>query len=244
MTGPPRPARTPERALAYPYDIPDQSFVIDKGAVRPVTCDDDLGDLNGRIPVLAVGSNQSIRALSWKFGGPEDGPVPCVRVHLKDFDSVYCAHIAGYGSLPATLHTSPGTTVTLFVNWLTEEQLAQMHGTEVSAKNYVFGELSGIDMTAEAGPQLTKVGLYLGTRGALTIDGCPVPLASIRAVERRWRALSQPEVMGQLQTRFACDGPQEAFIQELIDDQEARLARCLVLRETADPFDHPGFSVP
>lgn len=238
---PERPLKTPERALAYPYDIPDRSFVIQGGRVFPVTCDADLGDLAGRIPVLAVGSNQSIRALSWKFADPAAGAVPCTRIHLKDFDSVYSAHIAGYGSIPATLHTSPGTTVTLFVNWLTHTQLACMHSTEVGAGNYVYGELSNIDAESEVGPKISRLGLYLGTRGALTINGAPVPLAGTRAISRPYRAMTQHEVMAHLQKRFACDGPIEGFVQDLIDDKEWRLKRSVELRADADPFHHLGF---
>ncbi len=238
---PARPGKDPERALAYPYDVPDRSYVIHAGKVRVVTSSPDLGDLKDRTAVLAVGSNQSPRALAWKFADPADGHVPVQRIHLTGFDSVYSAHFAGYGSVPATLHTAPGTVVTLFVNWLTPTQLSQMHGTEVGAGNYAYGELTDFEAKVDVGPRPDRLGLYLSTRGALSIDGAPVPLAETPAKNRPWRARTQRQVMTHLRDRFAHGGAVEDFVQHLIDDRRARQGKSRDLRQGAHRFDHPGF---
>lgn len=237
----PRRPRSVTRALAYPYDVPDRSFVIHAGDVRPVARDADLGDLSGRTPVIACGSNQSPSALSWKFAMPEDGAVPVVRVRLNDFDSVYSAHFAGYGSIPATLHPAPGTTVTLFVNWLTDTQLTRMHMTETGRGNYVYGELADLRMEAEFGPAVTRAGAYIGARGALAIDGRPVPLAEIPATGRGHPALRQRDLIERLLSLHALADTVEAFIQRNIDDEDERSRRQALLRMGALPFEYPAF---
>ena len=67
----PRRPRSVSRALAYPYDVPDRSFVIHAGHVQPVEDEAHLGDLaggdlSGRIPVIACGSNPAPSALAWR----------------------------------------------------------------------------------------------------------------------------------------------------------------------------------
>lgn len=241
MTDRPIRPRSVERALAYPYDVPDRSYVIHAGEVSPVGCDGCLGDLSDRTPVLAVGSNQSPSALAWKFSLPEDGPVPVVRVRLKDFDSVYCAHFAGYGSVPATLHHAPGTTVTLFVNWLNPAQLQRMHDTEIRRGNYVYGHLDGVDMEPEFGPRLDRIGLYLATFGALTLDGRPVPLAEVPAEGRAHPAQCQRDLLARLVAMIAPGDSIESFVQRNMDDEDERLRRRETLLATAEPFADPRF---
>ena len=234
--------RSVERALAYPYDVPERSYVIHAGEVSDVGCDGCLGDLSDRTPVLAVGSNQSPSALAWKFSLPEDGPVPVVRVRLKDFDSVYCAHFAGYGSVPATLHQAPGTTVTLFVNWLNAAQLARMHETEIRRGNYVYGHLDGVEMETEFGPKLTRIGMYLATFGALTLDGSPVALAEVKAEGRRHPALGQRDLLARLVARIAPDVSIEDFVQRNMDDEAERLRRRESLLASALTWADPRFT--
>ncbi|MEQ9683599.1 MAG: hypothetical protein RLO49_12895 [Rhodospirillales bacterium] len=249
---PPPPAARPirprsvSRALAYPYDVPDRSFVIHAGHVQPVESETHFhelagGDLEGRVPVIACGSNQAPSALAWKFSRPEDGPVPVVRLHLKNFDSVYCAHFAGYGSVPATLHPAPGTVVSLFVNWLTPAQLAHMHTTETRRGTYDSGELAEIETEVEFGPAVTRAGAYICTRGALAIDGCPVPLAEIPARDRVHPALGQRALIERLLALHGLADTVETFVQRNIDDEGERSRRAALLHLGALPFDYPAF---
>lgn len=234
------------RALAYPYDVPDRSFVIHAGHVQAVESEAhfmDLagGDLTERVPVIACGSNQAPSALAWKFSRPEDGPVPVVRLHLKNFDSVYCAHFAGYGSVPATLHPAPGTVVSLFVNWLTPAQLAHMHTTETRRGNYVYGELTDIETEVEFGPAVRSAGAYICTRGALALDGCPVPLAEIPATGRAHPALGQRDLIQRLLSLHGLADTVESFVQRNIDDEAERQRRQAMLNPGTLPFDYAAF---
>jgi len=242
----PRRPRSVARALAYPYDVPDRSYVIHAGQVTPIESDDHLHELAGgglseRVPVIACGSNQSPSALAWKFARHEDGAVPVVRIRLKDFDTVYSAHFAGYGSIPATLHPVPGTVVTLFINWLTPDQLAQMHSTETGKGNYVYGELDNLQMDVEFGPPVTRAGAYIGTRGALAIDGRPVPLGEVQAEGRPHPALRQRDLIQRLLDLHALSDTVESYIQRNIDDEAERERRQLLIRAGSVPFDYAAF---
>ena len=53
------------RALNYPYSYPAYDFVLDNGSAAPLQ---DRRSLEGRIPVLAIGSNRSPEQLLRKFG--------------------------------------------------------------------------------------------------------------------------------------------------------------------------------
>ena len=133
-----------DRAISYPYPIPSCSYVYHNGACDEVSAGALFPDVTGLTPVLAVGSNQSPGQLARKFPGLDWAPIPVSRVGLEDFDTVYSAHITGYGSIAATLFYAPGTIVNLFVNWLNEAHLRRMHETELGNENYEFGRLANV----------------------------------------------------------------------------------------------------
>ena len=112
------------------------------GRVSPSICCRILPDRHGRTPVLAAGSNQSHEQLARKYSVlPGHVEIPVQKGMLNDFDSVYAAHLAGYGSVPSTFYPSAGTRVTTYVLWLDEAQLNRMHETE---RNYTYDRLEAI----------------------------------------------------------------------------------------------------
>lgn len=191
--------------------------------------------------MLAVGSNQSPVQLARKFRGGEWGEIPTARVHLQDFDTVYSAHMTGYGSIAATLHTSPATSVALYVNWMTSEQLIAMHKTELTSENYVFGRLENVTLRAEEGPSLTSVFLYMGQRGAYAPAGEIIPLSEVPATERRYQARSQLEILQQVREHLAKDLALEQFIAEGVTDADKRSSYNAMLSLTSQKFDSPHF---
>lgn len=228
------------RAKTYPYPIPDHSFLFtDGGATRL-----DPGravDLEGRTPVLAVGSNQAPEQLARKFDGPGWGEIPVIRIALAGYDSVYSPHIATYGAIAATLQEAPGVTVSLAVTWLTARQLVRMHETEVSSANYGFGRLDGLRVTAELGPEMDAVHIYTSTRGTLCHDGVPIPLAEVAAEGRTWPAMSQVEVQAHVHRRLEPDLDPDAFIHQSINDRDLRWQRSERLKAGARPFTPANF---
>ncbi len=226
------------RARGYPYAIPACSYVMASGEHTLVDHDDVLAELDGRRPVLAVGSNMSPQQLARKFPKPEDGSMPVTRARLRHFDTVYSTHFSSYGAIPATLFPSPGTEVTLFINWLDPEQEARMHETEIAGGGYGFFRLDGLEIQADNAEPLDHVYVYLSCRGAFNIDGAPVPMAAAAADNRRWGALHQDEIQDHARRTLASHMDTHDFIAQNIDDPKRRGERTDALHATALPFHY------
>ena len=97
------------RARDYPYDFPRLSYTYCNGE----TIAFESGHTEGRVPVLAIGSNQSPIRLKQKYGHLENQMIPVQRASLTDFDIFYCAHVTAYGAIGAMLQHSPGRRVEL-----------------------------------------------------------------------------------------------------------------------------------
>ena len=246
------PTELHQRAKTYPYPIPDHSYIYRDGTIERLNPGDPMPDLTNRRPVLAVGSNQSPQQLARKFppvtkdrqskdGQSGWGEIPVIRVGLKDFDTVYSPHLTAYGSVPATLQHAPGTTVTLFVNWLTPEQEAWMHQTEVSAANYLFGQLEGVEIIPEIGEVMTSAYVYRGERGVLLKDGEPVPLAEVPAKNRQWQAMDQKQALAFVRDHTDPTETLDSYILKTVNNPQTRKQRTRNLEEISQPFSFPGF---
>jgi hypothetical protein len=229
-------------ALGYPYPLPQSSYLVHDGQVLPLTAADAASHRDGRTPVLAVGSNQSPDQIIRKFPGSEWPPIPCERCVVHDFDSVYSAHVTGYGSIASCLHPSPGTQVTLFINWLHDDHMERMHATELGNENYAYAALDDIRIETEFGHELDKVFFYCSNAGAFTPRGLPVPLAEIPARSRQWEALGQIDIQTHVQVLTAPDLPFEDFVLSSAENLEQRNIRKKIMREMSSPFTHPGLT--
>ena len=217
-------------AKAYPFAIPEHSYLYIDGEVRPL--DGEAPELEGRVPVLAVGSNAAPEHLKAKFGQLDGAQViPVERARLFDFDSVYSAHVASYGSIPATLAPSPGTELALGVTWLTADQLSRMHETE--GANYRFGQLSGVRVEIGGARSLDRVSAYVSVHGCLAVAGAPSAVAGIAAGNRRFGEMSQLEVLAHARDRFAPGTPLDDFIRDAIGDAGVRRRLTAELKKDA-----------
>jgi hypothetical protein len=225
------------RARDYPYPLPQHSYHWRGGGVF----DFDPAATAGRTAVLAVGSNQAPDQLTRKFGHDPAQEIPVQRCHLKNFDTVYSAHIAAYGAVPAMLQTAPGTTVTLFVNWLNDDQLTKMHATELGAGNYHYGRLDDVDMTLEDGGALQSVHAYISRRGHVMVDGDGdgAALAVVPARGRKRPARTTAQMLELTHARLAPGQALDAYILRLIDDAPYRRHCIAALAADAGPFAAP-----
>lgn len=231
------------RALGYPYHLPETSYVVSGGKHLPLDHTDAESLRDGRTPVLAVGSNQSPEQIIRKFPDDHWSPILCEKCTLRDFDTVFSAHITRYGSIAAALHPSPGTEVSLFINWLSEEHLDPMHKTELGNENYVFAELQNIRLTTELGHERDNVFFYRGNAGAFVPDGTPVPLAEVNAANRQWAARNQSGILAHVHAMTDHEMTFDAFILSSIDDDICRGERAQVMQQHAKPFDYPDLNV-
>ncbi|CCQ74637.1 hypothetical protein [Magnetospira sp. QH-2] len=222
-----------ERALRYPYDQPESSYVLTSKGPRPLVSALPLAD---RIPVLAVGSNQSAERLADKFPDLKDSEaIPVQRGVLEGFDAVYSAHFTRYGAIPATLFAAPKVRSRLCITWLTEPQLTIMHNTEALGQNYGFERLDDVRFTCEQGPQVHTLFSYISLRGAWAPDGAPIPLAAVQAEGRPQVGQSQMQVQEAARLRIAPRMGLAEFIAGTIEDAPCRAERTARLAADGQP---------
>lgn len=211
-------------AKAYPFFIPETSYVVDQNGWRPL---DNTVHLNNPHPVIASGSNASPDRLVEKFKDvPEllNNPIPVTRATLHDYKAVYSAHFTKYGSIPATLAHVPKIVSSVFVTWLDDDQLAHMHKTENVGVNYYYAHLKGIHLILESGDVFNTAYAYLSARGCLAKNNQTIALAD----------MSQSEVLRYAQSLISPrDGDLEGFILSHIQSKHTRNQHTKKLMETA-----------
>ncbi|MEO9901404.1 hypothetical protein [Nisaea sp.] len=230
------------RAYSYPYQAPAHDYLFRDGRANRLPANIDLAE---RQPVIAVGSNRAPEQLHRKFGDNPVCDIPVTWGWMHGYDVVYCAHLAGYGSVPATLHDSPGTEVRVAVTWLTEEQLERMHETENVGASYVYGTFEQDAVELGDGRPAVRAGCYITKRGALALDGVPVALAEIEARGRRFKSLLQAEKLALLHNMFGDHPDEAAWVLSLLGEENALRRADLTerLSETTVLFEDPRFRV-
>jgi hypothetical protein len=195
-----------ERALGYPFAVPEHSFAIVDGGEAPLAAAGELGP--GRLPLIAYGANASPAVLGRKLTADPD-PIAVVRASLFDHDVVYSAHIAAYGSIPATLRPSPGTEAPVFVAFPTAAQLALITETE---PNYEVELVGGISCRLETGEELAEATAYLSRHGCLEVGGAVAALSAVRSRGREFAELSQRQALEHARDRLRPGQALDEFI--------------------------------
>lgn len=234
---------TIQHAKAYPFGIPENSYVLDRDGWRPLE-----GEFcnAGRHAVIASGSNASPERLMAKYADHPhllDEPIVVTRGQLHDFDAVYSAHFTSYGAIPATLAHAPGAIADVFVTWLTDAQLERMHETEAVGVNYVFAKLSRIHLLCGCGGGMTTAHAYISKRGCLNKGGNPVPLAALNTEHRQWRAMTQVEVLDYARSLIAPTEETDTFIRQHIDCPDTRAERTQQISQDALGLGWSGVTV-
>ncbi len=253
-------SETLARATGYPYPAPPHSYLFVNGvaheiveAGRDPVRDGRLRDgdavvpaaellrrldiagaagLDDRVPVIAHGSNASPEQLARKFGDIEGGVViPVIKAWLADHDVVYATHFTRYGSIPATLERSPGTSVELAVTFLSAPQLALMHDTEIAAVNYVYGRLDRIRLALDGLGDRTEAYAYLTLHGALAPGGAPLALAARPAHDRMFEPRTMRAMLGFARDEVAPGMVLDDFILENVENDDLRTQRTQRLRD-------------
>jgi hypothetical protein len=208
----------------YPGQIPDYSYLLVRDAVHPLEAGstgrllDALGDsllrlgvapLEDRRPVLFYGSNAAPAQLARKYGASSaDGVVPAVLGVVDGVDAVYSSHVSPYGAVPATLIASPGTSLSVHVGLLHDEQVWGLDQTE---PNYHRRTLSGRDYPASlaSGEALDSSTAYLSRHGVLLLDGAPRRVAGVRAEGSRLQAATEEAILEEVIELWNRDHPRD-----------------------------------
>jgi hypothetical protein len=192
------------RAVGYPWARPAGPYKLTGGRVELL---EDLtaaerdrvlrrfvsGD--GRLPVLAFGSNAAPEVLERKFAhlpDENDRAALALTGRLHDFDVGASAQPALYGAMPATLFPSPRTTVRATVLWVTPAQFTQLAWSEIS---YRLGKLRTRFDVDQGAMGFDEVHAFVSRFGAFCVDGRPVALAAIPASGRTANALTQEQLL-------------------------------------------------
>ncbi len=174
----------------YPFARPACSYLFTDGTMQPF----DPEACEGRLPIVASGSNASPERLRAKFG--ENERIPVTRAELRDFAVVFAGHFTAYGAIPATLVHCAGAVTAVWITWLTPEDLAIMHrsegvvGCREVEQRYDFVSLTGIDLRPEGMSAIEEAGAYLSRR-MMAPDGQPVRFAEVTARGQGLQACSE-----------------------------------------------------
>ncbi|MEU9453546.1 hypothetical protein [Streptomyces sp. NPDC048277] len=166
-----------DHPLAYPGIWPADSGLLDGDRLSPL---DRLVYDDGRVPVLAVGSNASPAQLRHKmaeFG--VTGTIPMVRARVTGLDVGVSAHISRLGYVSASPVESPTTVRELFVVWLDGRQLEVIDASEgVPLPDGNFGRAwlpaPDVRVGLADGTALPGVHAYVNRHGVLH-DGTGTP---------------------------------------------------------------------
>jgi hypothetical protein len=217
------------RAVAYPYEAPLRSFV--QLGTKTLGLPAAGPDLAGREALLSYGANASPPVLARKLAALAEVPLPVLRAELDDFDVVYSAHLSPYGAVPSTLQRSPGTAAPVFFAFPTPEQLELLSATE---PNYELRRLDGLRAGTELGQEIGEANAFLSRHGCLVLDDSEVALAAIEALDRRFPALGEVEVLERVRHVLAPELDLERFVASSLDPGLAG-ARTAVLHGNARP---------
>ena len=176
-----------DRADFYPYDAPNNNFLIYKGKLRLIPKNFNFFD---RVPVLAAGSNRSPSQIFWKFGSNEI--IPVTLATLNNCDIVYASLISYYGAIPTTLWPVDGCKVKISITWLTKKQLIKMHKTEAVGKAYNYVRFDDNLISINGFDNNFSVYGYISCSGALNFgDGYPKSLSFFKAKNRLFNSVNQ-----------------------------------------------------
>jgi hypothetical protein len=213
--------------LQYPFDVPSHSFLWSPRGVEPLSPSRRVSDVSaGRRPVLAIGSNASPGQLSRKFADERftdpaspQSTIPVLTATVEDVDVVYGAHLASYGSLPATLLDTPGALAHVFITWLTDTQLERMNETEGLGDAY---RLRPVNAVRCHGALVDSTVSYVTMAGSCILGGTPLALAAIQAPGSPRPRGTQLQAWDHLASDMECDVDGEALLRRVLQTSEWR----------------------
>ncbi|MEV7323179.1 hypothetical protein [Streptomyces sp. NPDC093970] len=166
-----------DHPLTYPGSWPADSGLLDGDRLLPL---ERLVHDDGRVPVLAVGSNASPAQLQHKMAeSGVSGPIPMVRTRVTGLDVGVSAHVSRLGYVSASPLRSPATVRELFVVWLNGRQLEVIDASEgAPLPDGNFGRAwlpaPHVRVSLADGTALTGVHAYVNRHGVLH-DGTGTP---------------------------------------------------------------------
>ena len=202
MTAGPLGPSPSDDPLSYPGGTQDQPFLLDHGDTRPLDVRTlDGGLVTGGHLVVAAGSNASPARLLEKLG--PNAVVPVLFGRALGLDVRYSAHVARYGSVPATAWPVPGTSVPLPALLLDDAQLSALDATEPNYDRIGLGAMGAAFHVAwylEGSvrlPPASGAGAYVSRHGWYRLPGGAPAVPPLRwGDDRRGTVVDQPGMLG------------------------------------------------
>ncbi|MGE0845180.1 MAG: hypothetical protein AB7L41_02865 [Flavobacteriaceae bacterium] len=230
------PDETLARAFSYPYRLIGGPTLLAgaaelavsaiaaaeaaSGLALSVTAAGERFDLGERLLMLAAGSNASPEQLRRKFGAPAE-PILLFEEEIAGLVSVHSAHVAGYGSVPATLMAEEGAVSRLTVLALTRAQLAHLDATEALGVNYRLVSLGARRLGGLSGIEAGLLA-YRSLRGVFAPDGVALRLNMFRCRDTRIAAVTQRRALALAARISGFGGGIEGFVGAVAGDAAYR----------------------
>lgn len=258
-----------KRAKEYPFGYPTESYVFVEDNVwnlcdfgKTSNFESALVQVSGslqtlpdaltqrridpdilRLPrkaVLASGSNASPIRLREKFSTSSGQTlIPVVKYQVPDFVSVFSAKFASYGSITATLQYAPNIGSEIFVTYLTQTQLAQMHKTEAIRDEYNFVQIR--DARLYRNGERCAIGpvyAYLSRKGILSVGKRQFTLTETKGPNKSFVMKSQEQVLHIVWELLKSKDSLNTFIGQNITDEAIRRYRNSLLQAYSTPFQN------
>ncbi len=199
--------------------------------------------LPDRVAVIATGSNASPEQLARKWTGLlDDRPVIVAPVDVAGATSVYSAHVARYGAIPATLHPTQGVTSRLHLLFVPASEMALLDASESLGQNYVLAALDDLVAVTQAGPVAAPLG-YVSLRGAVLDEGRPVALAAGRPEGHDGPVRDEREMLDWVRRLVGDRRDLDAFVLALGRDETFRRQVVARLAERGSVWDLPDAAI-
>ncbi|WP_449278542.1 hypothetical protein [Leucobacter sp. GX24907] len=124
--------------------------------------------IDGRVPVLAIGSNAAPSQMRHKFdAAPGTLLVPAIRARATGLRVGFCSFISGLGYVPATVYPEAGAVTETVVQFLDPSQLRTVDRTERGWYRRVWIDSSEFPIVLETGERLRGAYAYVALHGYL-----------------------------------------------------------------------------
>jgi hypothetical protein len=196
-------------------------------------------------PVIAYGANANVDALTRKFVTSDfsgQAVIPVIKGTLQDFDVAWSPELAFNGAMPATIVSSPGTTVSVWITWLDPAELEEMNATEGVGTQYSYGFLSGVRLDMP-GPAVTRPGVYVDCSGALEVHGGVLAVNGVPASHRRLQAVDSPAALAQAAAVLGWRGPVFDLLLDNVRSPALRANRSKSLQTLGVQLPDHGYTV-
>jgi len=251
-------------ALAYPFARPGHDYVLlPEGARRLVSFDPkdigrgdveaDAGTTSlaqcaprsiecGWTATIASGSNAGVAQLQRKFHDLLDGHgVIVLEGRLEGFVCVYSAHIAAYGSVPATLWPIEGADTNIACVLVPNALMPRLHETENIGVSYGFFALKGAEFRHETHKLDQVLHAYLSFHGGLVLEDTLIAQAGrdVHGADALPR-MTQPEVLEAVRERMGYESV-SAFVHAVVGDGDRREREIARLHGLSRPMPLESF---